>query len=151
MNVATSGNLLMVGAVEAKLVEAGYSISWRDFHAKATVLGCIVKDETSRSRTRQIEWNRREFMCSDSAVRITDPDGTSTSRFLAYIPRDLYENDIAKVTESFEALEEPWNLALFTSCTSGYEKCHDEGQNSLKQKVIADCRSIQNRKCGYVY
>ncbi|CAJ0598038.1 unnamed protein product [Cylicocyclus nassatus] len=57
----------------------------RDFHAKATVLGCIVKDETLRSRVRQkIEWNRREFMCSDFAVRITDPDGTSTVEVLPY-------------------------------------------------------------------
>ncbi|KAL6725321.1 hypothetical protein Aduo_007382 [Ancylostoma duodenale] len=57
----------------------------RDFHGRATVLGCVVKEDILRSRARQkVEWNRREFMCSNFMVRITDPDGTSAVEVMPY-------------------------------------------------------------------
>ncbi|KAK6745993.1 hypothetical protein RB195_012230 [Necator americanus] len=57
----------------------------RDFHCRATVLGCVVKEDVLRSRVRQrVEWTRREFMCSNFMLRITDPDGTSTVEVMPY-------------------------------------------------------------------
>ncbi|KAK6039703.1 hypothetical protein COOONC_22792 [Cooperia oncophora] len=61
----------------------------KDFYGRATVLGCVVKNETLRSRVRRkIEWNRKEFMSCNFRIRVEHPDGSVTSEI--NIPRCLY-------------------------------------------------------------
>ncbi|KAK6039704.1 hypothetical protein COOONC_22791, partial [Cooperia oncophora] len=57
----------------------------KDFYGRATVLGCVVKNETLRSRVRRkIEWNRKEFMSCNFRIRVEHPDGSVTSEVLPY-------------------------------------------------------------------
>ncbi|VDL65807.1 unnamed protein product [Nippostrongylus brasiliensis] len=52
----------------------------KDFQGRATVLGCVIKNDVLRSRIRhKIEWNRKEFMSCNFRVRIEHPDGSTTS------------------------------------------------------------------------
>ncbi|KAK5966412.1 hypothetical protein GCK32_014802, partial [Trichostrongylus colubriformis] len=57
----------------------------KDFYGRATVLGCVVKNDVLRSRVRRrIEWNRREFMSCNFRIRVEHPDGSVTSEVLPY-------------------------------------------------------------------
>lgn len=57
----------------------------KDFYGRATVLGCVVKNDVLRSRVRRrIEWNRKEFMSCNFRIRVEHPDGSVTSEILPY-------------------------------------------------------------------
>ncbi|VDL82617.1 unnamed protein product [Nippostrongylus brasiliensis] len=57
----------------------------KDFQGRATVLGCVIRNDVLRSRIRhKIEWNRKEFMSCNFRVRIEHPDGSTTSEVMPY-------------------------------------------------------------------
>ncbi|WKY02410.1 hypothetical protein Q1695_016009 [Nippostrongylus brasiliensis] len=57
----------------------------KDFQGRATVLGCVIRNDVLRSRIRhKVEWNRKEFMSCNFRVRIEHPDGSTTSEVMPY-------------------------------------------------------------------